>query len=90
MEVRARLVKRFRRIANKNNITYTEVLKIFRSQFKFTRDKIAELSSDEIEGLTEEQLGEYTFNFIYLGKIYTNKKLQEYGKEKRSSKTKGD
>lgn len=86
MDVRKRIVKRFRKIANKHNVTYAEVLKIFKSQFKFTKEKIEGLSNEDIENMSEEQLEEYTFNYIYLGKIYTNKKLQEYGKRKRKSK----
>lgn len=82
MEIRKRVIKRFRRIANQNNTTYAEVLKAFKSQFKFTKEKIEELSKEKLANMSEKELEDYVFNYIYLGKIFTTKKLQEYGNKK--------
>lgn len=87
MELRKRLVKRFRKIADDYGITYAEVLKIYKSQFKFTKQKIEELTSEEIENMDDDELEKYTFNYIYIGKVFTNNKLKEHGKSKKTRST---
>ncbi len=82
MGVRDRIVKRFRRIAVKNNLTYNEVLLAYKSQFLFAKETIEKFSTQELSEMTEEELEDYVFNFIYIGKIHTSRKLQELGNKR--------
>lgn len=84
MDIKKRIVKRFRRIANDRGITYAEVLKVFRSQFKFTKETIEKLETEDLSKMSAEELDNYVFNFMYLGKIYTNKQLQKTGNKKNN------
>lgn len=88
---RQRVIKRLRQIANEEGITYTEVHNAFNSQFKFTKEKIEELEEEHIANASKEELEEYVFNFIYLGKVHTNQRLQALTnkrKEKQKSRKK--
>ena len=80
--IRKRVEKGLRRIANKENITYTEVYKVFRSQFLFAKETIEGLDKEWLASTSEEELKELVFNFIYIGKIHSSKRLQDYGNKK--------
>ncbi len=84
MTIRERIAKRMQRLAAKHNITYHEVYKIYKSQFEFTAQKIGEYTKEELANMPEEELKQLVFNFIYLGKVYTNKKLQKLGNKKNN------
>ena len=79
MTVKERIVKRFRKIANDHGITYNEVQKVFKSQFEFTKDVI---EKQDMSGKTDKELEKLVFTYLYLGKVYTNKKLKEFGNRK--------
>lgn len=83
---RQKMVKRLRQIANAEGITYAEVQKIFESQFKFTKQTIEELDSEYLENASEEELKKHVFNFIYLGKVHTGKRLQTLTKKRKEKK----
>lgn len=88
MRLKERLVKRFRQIASKHGVTYTEVNTIFKSQFKFTKEKIEEISKEDLSNMEEKDLEKFVFNFLFLGKMFTDKKLQEFGKKYNLKKEK--
>jgi hypothetical protein len=74
------------RIANNRGLTYHEVNEIFKSQFAFAAEELSKYSKEDLANMTEEELKKLSFNFIYLGKLFTNKKLQEYGNKKNNLK----
>ena len=84
MGVRQRITKRMMRLANDKGITYYEVNKIFKSQFACAEEELKKYSKEELANMSEDELKKLVFNFIYLGKLFTNKKLQEHGNRKNN------
>lgn len=83
---RKKVEKAFRRIADEEGITYTEVLKIFRTQFLFAKEKIEGYDEEWLASTTEEELDKLVFNFVYIGKVYSSKKRQIYANNKKKRK----
>lgn len=88
--IRKRVEKRLRRIANEEKITYNEVYKVFRSQFLFAKQKIEGYDKEWLATTSEEEIKKLVFNFIYIGKIHSSKKLQIFGNNKNSLKERKD
>jgi len=88
--IRKKVEKRLRRIANKEGITYTEVYKIFRSQFLFAKEKIEGLDKEWLADARPEELRELVFNFIYIGKIHSGVRSQAFGNNKNRIKRERD
>lgn len=84
--IRKRVERRLRRIAEAEKITFNEVYKIFRSQFLFTKQTIEGLDKEWLRTTSEEEIKELVFNFIYIGKIHSSKRLQDYGNNKNNLK----
>jgi len=84
MGVRKRIVKRMMRLANDKGLTYFEVNKVFKSQFACAEEELKKHTKEELANMSEEELSKLVFNFIYLGKLFTNKKLQEHGNKKNN------
>jgi len=84
MGVRQRIVKRMMRLANDKGLTYFEVYRIFKSQFACAEEELKKHTKEELANMSEKELSELVFNFIYIGKLFTNKKLQEYGNKKNN------
>ena len=84
--IRKRVEKRLRRISNKEGVTYNEVYKVFRSQFLFAKEKIEGLDKEWLASADEEEIKELVFNFIFIGKIHSSPRLQEFGNNKNQLK----
>lgn len=84
--IRKRVERRLRRISNDEEVSYHEVYKVFRSQFLFAKEKIEGLDKEWLRNTSEEELQELVFNFIYIGKIHSSKKLQTFGNNKNDLK----
>lgn len=84
--IRKRVEKRLRRIAEKEKIPYNEVYKVFRAQFLFAKNKIEGYDKEWLATTSEEEIKELVFNFIFIGKIHSSMKLQEFGNNKNTLK----
>lgn len=84
--IRKRVERKFRRIADKEKMTYTEVYKVFKSQFLFAKEKLEGYDKAFLATATEEEIKELVFNFVYIGKIHSSKRLQIHGNKKNNLK----
>jgi len=74
--IRKRVEKRLRRLANEEGLTYAEVIKVFKSQFRFVRETIESKDEDWYETAEDEELEKLAFNLVYIGKIYASSGLR--------------
>ena len=86
---RLKVIKRLRRIANEEGLTYSEVHKVFMSQFKFAKEQLEAFDPKYLENASEAELERHVFNFLYLGKIHTKKKLQKLANKRKYEKRRG-
>ncbi len=84
--IRKRVEKRLRRIAEKEGITYNEVYKIFRSQFLFAKQTIEGYDKQWLDTVSDEEIKELVFNFIYIGKIHSSPRVRKWAREKNHLK----
>lgn len=88
--IQKRIRKRLEEIAIKERVEPSEALKVFRSQFLFAKTKIESIEKEWLRTASEEELKELVFNFIYIGKIHSNKLLQKFGNKKNNFKGEND
>jgi len=72
--------KKLQKIAREEGLTHFEVEKIFKSQFKFTKETIEALDREFLDNATEEELSKYVFNYMLLGKVVTDARQRDWAK----------
>jgi len=84
--IRKRFEERLREIAIAEGVEVSEIRTVFRSQFKFTKEKIEELDKKWLSGVSLDELKKLVFNYLYIGKVHSGQRLQEYGNKRNKFK----
>ena len=84
--IKQRVERKLKRIADKEGLTFHEVNKIYKSQFKFTKSVIESIPKEEMRVMPKEELEKLVFNYIYIGKLYTSEALQEWANKTKDNR----
>ena len=82
VSIRKRFEEKLREIAIAEGVEVKEVREVFRSQFKFTKEKIEAIDKKWLAKAAVAEINKIVFNYIYIGKVHSGNRLQEYANKR--------